>query len=179
MVAPATLIAPEDLSPFASIAPAKAAAMIEDAVAQATDVAPCLLTLDPDDPTPDANGKTAAQKLAKAKSILRAAILRWNDAGSGALSQYSQAAPGGFSASQSVDTRTPGSTRLYYPSEITDLQKICGAQTGSAGAFSVDTAPLPYDGHSLLCALRFGAAYCSCGADISGGTGPLYELDDA
>lgn len=43
------------------------------------------------------------------------------------------------------------------------------------GAFSIDTAPCISDNHSLLCTLRFGGAYCSCGVDIAGY--PLYELD--
>jgi hypothetical protein len=57
----------------------------------------------------------------------------------------------------------------FWPSEIEQLQDICKQET--TGAFSVDTACGTF--HSPVCALYFGAAYCSCMADIAGF--PLYE----
>lgn len=110
-----------DLEPFASIDPAKAAAMIEDAEAMTILTAPCLADLAVDDP-----------KRAAAKAILRGAILRWNEAGSGAVQQQ-QVGPFG----QSIDTRTQRKA-MFWPSEITQLQSLCS--TGGGRAFEVDTA---------------------------------------
>ena len=113
-----------DLEPFASIPADKAQQMIDDATAIAVVVAPCLA--DEDELTP--------QQIAAVKAVLRGAILRWNDAGSGVLSQQTA---GPFS--QSLDTRQQRRA-MFIPSEITQLQAIC-AGVGSAAAFAVDTAP--------------------------------------
>lgn len=48
------------------------------------------------------------------------------------------------------------------------------ALAGKSVAFSVDTTPCASI-HAEVCALRFDASYCSCGADIAGY--PLYECD--
>ncbi|QCB93303.1 hypothetical protein [Cellulomonas shaoxiangyii] len=152
----AQLIIPADLVPFApDIAPAKAAAMIEDAEAMAVLTAPCLVNLPTDDP-----------RRAAAKAILRGAVLRWNEAGTGAVSQE-QSGPFGHT----LDTRQPRKA-MFWPSEITQLQGLCSS--GEKGhAFAVDTvgsgcAHLPW------CSLAFGATYCSCGVDIAGE--PIYEV---
>lgn len=53
---------------------------------------------------------------------------------------------------------------------------MLGLTSPSSGAFAIDT----YGGasvHSEVCALYFGALYCSCGADLTNYTYPLYELD--
>lgn len=109
-------------------------------------------------PTPD--------QLAEAKLVLVGTIRRWVESGVGARQSYTVG-----QVSESFDTR-PGSGYRLWPSEIEQLQKIC--QNGSAGAFSLDTAPCG-SAHSPICALAFGATYCSCGADIAGF--PLYEVD--
>ena len=120
----ALTLTPEDLEPFATITRAKAEAMIVDALARAIDVAPCL-----SDPN------LADAKRDAAKAILRGAVLRWNDTGSGAL--QTQAA-GPFSVG--LDTRQPGGgVGKLWPTEIRDLQRICRGQPG--GAFAVDTVP--------------------------------------
>ena len=63
----------DDLIPFApDIEPGKATAMIDDALALAAVVAPCILE----------DTFTAA---GAAKAILRGAVLRWHDAGAGAI----------------------------------------------------------------------------------------------
>ena len=116
-------ITPADLEPFATIDPAKAAAMIEDAEAMAVLAAPCLSTLD--DPA----------KVAAVKAILRGAIVRWHEAGSGAVTQQSS---GPFS--QSVDT-TKTRRGMFWPSEIVQLRDLCGSSGGSGRAFEVDTMP--------------------------------------
>lgn len=110
-----------DLTPFApTIEPAKAAAMIEDALALAARVAPCILE--------DTFAHPAA-----AKAILRAAILRWHDAGNGAI--VSQTA-GPFS--ETIDTSRVR-RGMFWPSEITQLQELCGRD--ERAAFTIDTAP--------------------------------------
>ena len=114
-----------DLQKFnAGIDPVKAQEMIDDATALAVLAAPCI-----DDPeTP-----LTTAKLNAVRAILRGAILRWEDAGSGAVSQQT-AGPFG----QMIDTRQPR-RNMFWPSEITDLQKLCSAGTG--GAFQIDTLP--------------------------------------
>lgn len=119
-------ITTSDLSPFATIAADKASAMIADAVAQAILVAPCLA----DEGDLDANQKAAVT------AVLRAAILRWNDSGSGAVFQQTA---GPFSIMQ--DTRQVRRA-LFWPSEIEQLQAVCAqVNGGSSGAFTIDTAP--------------------------------------
>jgi len=118
---PAVTITPADLTPFSpGIDPAKAQAMIDDALALAGTVAPCIL-------------EDTFTNPAAAKAVLRAAILRWNDAGNGAIVSETV---GPFS--QTIDT---SHTRrgLFWPSEIEQLQKLCGSQDREA--FTIDTAP--------------------------------------
>lgn len=123
------LITVDDLAPFATIDDDKAEAMVSDAVALALISAPCLSG---DDLTDD--------QAAAAKAVLRSAVLRWNDTGTGAVTSQT-AGPYG----QTIDTRQPRRT-LFWPSEITALQRICqGTDDGSA--FSVDTAASPQTVH--------------------------------
>lgn len=114
----------EDLAPFVDdIDERKAAAMIRSTIAMASApwIAPCIVRDDFEYPE-------------QAKAILVGAILRWNDAGSGAITQLSA---GSFQ--QTVDNRSERK-RMFWPSEITDLQRLCGtARTGRA--FTIDTTP--------------------------------------
>lgn len=152
-------ITADDLAPFAEIDPAKAAAMMADAVAQAILVAPCLAA----ESDLDANQKAAVL------SVLRAAVLRWNEAGTGAL-QTQTAGPFG----QTVDTRQQRRA-LFWPSEISQLQSVCTTVNGGApGAFSIDTAPGCTVVHADACSINFGATYCSCGAILTLAA-PLWE----
>jgi len=151
------IITPEDLAPFADIEPAKAQAMIDDAMALAVVAAPCIH--DDDFAYPDA-----------ARAIIRGAILRWNEAGTGALSSE-QVQTGPYGHTTTMDTRQQRRA-MFWPSEITDLQKLCAGQ--DVGAFSVDTAPVGSPmGHDEACSLNFGAGYCSCGAVLTR-AGPLW-----
>src|SRR5699024_11117725 len=79
-------IEPIDFEAFAEIPEEKALGMIEDAEAQAILTAPCITSLDtaPEGESPQ-DRKLREAKLAAVKSILRAAILRWNDAGTGTI----------------------------------------------------------------------------------------------
>lgn len=143
----------DDLTPFAEVDDAKGLAMIDDALAMAAVVAPCIIDED-------------FVYAAAAKAILRGAILRWNEAGTGALTQQGA---GPFQVS--YDNRNPRKS-LFWPSEIKQLQDLC-AESGQGGAFTIDLLGLS-DIHADICALRFGANYCSCGADIAGF--PIYEV---
>lgn len=131
------LLVVDDLVPFATIDPTKAAAMVDDAIAMAILAAPCLNT------TTSITYLTNHQ-IAAAKAVLRGAVLRWNDAGAGALG--SQTA-GPFA--QTFDNRQPRRV-LFWPSEIAALQKICVDPT-SGGAFSIDTAAAePMRSHAVF-----------------------------
>jgi hypothetical protein len=102
-----------DLLPFSpSIDSAKAQAMIDDALALAARVAPCIN--DADFAYPDA-----------AKAIIRGAILRWDEAGTGAMQQQ-MAGPFG----QTIDTRQQR-RGMFWPSEINDLTALCSASSTS------------------------------------------------
>jgi hypothetical protein len=114
-----TFLDVEDLAPFATIDSAKAAAMIEDAEAMALLAAPCIAV----------EGFTY---VAAVKAILRGAVLRWNEAGSGAL-QAQTAGPFG----QTLDTRQER-RGMFWPSEIVALQGLCADSQG--GVYSVSLA---------------------------------------
>lgn len=96
--------------------------LVRDGLALARRIAPCI---DDDDfAFPEA-----------AAAIIRGAVLRWADSGSGALSSE-QSSAGPFSQTQTYDTRQARRS-LFFPSEISELQKLCRANVG--GAFSIDT----------------------------------------
>lgn len=108
----------EDLAPFATISLEKAVAMIEDAEAMAILAAPCIAS--------QSFANTAA-----VKAILRGAIIRWNDSGSGAL-QAQTAGPFG----QTIDTRQDR-RGMFWPSEIVALQALCVGDQASVGTTSI------------------------------------------
>ncbi len=156
---PVVTVTPDDLAPFATIEVVKAIAMIDDAMARAARVAPCIL-----DATLSEVNATAA------KAVIRDAILRRNDAGTGAVQQQTA---GPFS--QLLDNRQPQRT-MFWPSEIAELQAICADhnETPQSGAFAIDTAPYAFSAHLPWCSYSLGANYCTCGVDIAGT--PIYEL---
>ena len=152
-------LTPADLVPFARIDEDKASIMIDDAEAMAAMVAPCLL-----DPAFLADPAYAGP----ARAIIRAAVLRWEDAGNGAVQQETV---GPFS--HTLDTRQ-SRRGMFYPSEVEQLRQLCTRFAGSAssGAFAIDMAPT-VTAHPPWCAYELGATYCSCGVDIAGA--PIYE----
>lgn len=113
-----SFIAIEDLEPFATIEATKAEAMIEDAEAMAALAAPCI--------TSDDFAYSDA-----VKAILRSAILRWNDAGTGAV--QSQTA-GSFG--MTLDTRQER-RGMFWPTEITQLQNLCSTNQGGVYTLSL------------------------------------------
>lgn len=126
---------------------------VEGANARASRVAPCLAVTNPG-PTED--------QLAEARLILIGAVLRWSEAGSGALQSQTQTA-GLFTSETTLDTRQRTGFNLW-PSEIRQLQDICKTG-GKPKAFSVDTVR-PQIPHSPVCSVYFGGD-CSCGASIA------------
>lgn len=114
-----TFLDASDLSAFATIDTAKVEAMIEDAEAMAVLAAPCI---------------SAANfaHMAAVRAILRGAVLRWNDSGSGAL-QAQTAGPFG----QTLDTRQER-RGMFWPSEIVALQSLCVDSQG--GVYSTSLA---------------------------------------
>lgn len=115
------LLSPEDLTAFDSAIPfEKALAMIEDAEAVAARLAPCILV-------------DGFEHVGAAKAILRGAVLRWHEAGTGAMSQVSS---GPFQ--MSTDTRSPR-RGMFLPSEIAELQALC--RDGKPGLSEMDTMP--------------------------------------
>ena len=142
------LVTRGDLSPFRAIDQAKADAMIEAATAQAVIAAPCL------------DSELDEAQRAATKAILVAAIVRWDEAGTGAKTTVSETA-GPFARSETLDT-TGARRGLFWPSEIKALQAICKR---SARPFSVDMGGTT-QAHQPTCARSFGALYCDCGADL-------------
>lgn len=110
----------DDLTPFATIDDAKAEAMIEDALAMAELVAPCIVD-------------TEFAYTGAAKAILRGAILRWHDTGSGSATQQ---VVGPFQQNVTPQPRKS----LFWPSEIEQLQSLCRA-TQVNRAYEVDLTP--------------------------------------
>lgn len=149
----AVQISVNDLSAFAEIPMAKALAMIEDAVALAARVAPCIV-------------EESFAHDGAAKAILRGAILRWHEAGSGAIQSESI-----DDYSRTVDNRQQR-RGMFWPSEIEALQELCRGEL--SGAFGIDTVAYRGSLHADICTLNFGALYCSCGAVLTQDL-PLYE----
>lgn len=125
-----TFLKPEDLSNFADIDAGKAADMIEDAEAQAQLIAPCIADLEP-----------ASLKFRAVKAILRAAVLRWNDAGAGALTTVQQGA-GPYQQMTTVDN-SKKRVGAFWPSEIERLQDVCRQGPVSSGAYMINMTGLP------------------------------------
>lgn len=111
----------EDLIPFAPHLDAtKAEIMVADALALAVRAAPCI---------DDEDFAFAAA----AKAIIRGAILRWNDSGTGQVTQL-------VAGPQQVSFANEPRRNLFWPSEINQLSALCA--TGVRGkAFTIDTTP--------------------------------------
>jgi hypothetical protein len=97
---------------------------------------------------------TDAVKKKTVKAVLRQALNRWIEAGSGAV--VTEAA-GPFS--HTLDTRA---TRkgMFYKGEIEQLAVIAGRKKSGGKAFSIDTGRA--NRHTVTCSVYFGGA-CSCG----------------
>lgn len=149
---PNPYLEPADLAPFAKIDEAKAQAMIDDAYARAARVAPCLT--DPD-------FLNVSENVAAVRSVLRAAVLRRNDSGTGTV-QYQVGGP----YAVTTDTKQPHRS-LLWPSEIEELQGICREFNGEKPSQAFSFTPTGSGStHPPFCSIYFGGT-CSCGiADI-------------
>jgi hypothetical protein len=131
--------------------------LIDDAEALAMLSAPCL------------EGNLTEMKIKAVRAILRGTIMRWNDAGNGTTEQQN-AGPFGMTTTPQVRRNS------FWPSEITDLQKVCRS-ANDGKAYSIDTVPVYGSTHAAICNLNLGGTHCSCGANLTAGNGPLWELD--
>lgn len=80
---------------------------------------------------------------------------------------------GSFTGSVTFAGDTPGGLGLTQDER--DSLKPPGS-AGTGGAFSISIGGTDGVRHSLICSINFGAAYCSCGADLTL-AGPLYGGD--
>lgn len=121
-------------------------AMISDAEALATAQVPELLSL------------TDERGLKSIKAILRQAINRWIEAGSGAVVTESA---GPFA--QTLDTRALR-RGTFFNAEIQQMATIAGRKKKTGKAFSIDMAG--FKSHVLTCSIHWSGP-CSCGlADV-------------
>ena len=71
-------------------------------------------------------------------------------------------------------------TRTYKSSRgrvqiLDEWWALLGLVAAGSGAFSITPTRDTGGAHSAICALNFGATYCSCGADLTNYRYPLYE----
>ena len=111
-----------------SVADEQVEAMIADAIAQATLVAPCLKD----------EARLDHDQTAQFRAVLRGVVLRWIDAGNGAVTSLMETM-GPFARQQTVDS-SKLRKGLFWPSEIDLLQQICRGGPGRKSA-TVDTSP--------------------------------------
>ena len=105
----AVALTPDDLTLFVpNLNEDLAQAMIDDALALAATIAPCILG--------DGLTETAEKAV---KAVIRGAILRWHEGGSGL---YMQQQAGPFQVT--TDNRQTRKA-MFWPSEIDQLQAIC------------------------------------------------------
>lgn len=144
-------IAVEDVLAFNSDLDVKQVELLlRDGLAMARMIAPCID--DPDFAFVDA-----------ASAIIRGAVIRWAESGSGAV-QSEQLTAGPFGQSTTFDTRQTRRS-LFYPSEKTELEKLC--KQNATGVFSVDMTDVgsgvcPRYGEQAFCPYMLGSASSPC-----------------
>lgn len=112
-----------DLTPFVpGLEAGKAAAMIEDALALAARVAPCITEDD-------------FQHVAAAKAVIRGAILRWIEASESGPTMT--AGPFQFRPNEGTGelvklAQMRARRSLFWPSEIAELQELCNETSADA-----------------------------------------------
>ena len=157
---PTAPITAADLQKFdADLETATAGDMIRTAWVRALRFAPCLKEEDFDDEA----------DLEIVKDVLRGAILRWAERGSGAVTQRN--------AGEYGETLKASDTALFRPQEIRDLQSLCSGYRKRGLATTISTIPTGYDivQHAEWCAWNFQAnpSFCDCGALLSGDGLPI------
>lgn len=124
--------------------------LLRDGLAMARMIAPCID--EPDFAFADV-----------ASAIIRSAVLRWAESGSGAVQSESQSA-GPFSQSVTFDTRQTRRS-LFYPSERAELEKLC--RQNAQGVYAVDAVPVdsgvcPRYGEQAFCPYMLGSTSSPC-----------------
>lgn len=116
------------------IDPAKCAQMIQDLTSRAIMAAPGL----------DSDDLTDVQRNA-VKGILRTALLRWNDAGTGARTTRSVShTTGPYGQTDSTTYEPLAAKSRLWPSEIEELRNIVKDAVPQKGkAFSINMIPVP------------------------------------
>lgn len=158
---PEAPITAEDLQKFDSdLETATAQDMIRTAWVRARRVAPCLKEPEFFDDLED---------IELLKDILRGAILRWNERGSGAVTSRNA---GEYGETLKADAS------LFRPQEIRDLQSLCSGFRRRGRASTISTVPTGYGNdvqHAEWCAWNFQAnpTFCDCGALLSGDGLPI------
>lgn len=121
-----------DLQKFdAELDQAQAEDMIATAWARAQRIAPCLKEEAPELDSSD---------IEIVKDVLRSAILRWSERGSGAVVQRTAGEYGETLA------KADDSGNLFRPNEIRDLQSVCGNARKRGRASTISTIPTGYYG---------------------------------
>lgn len=80
-----------------------------------------------------------------------------------------------------VSVQDASTTKMYNRSSgriaiLDEWWTLLGLTSESTGAFAVDTVGTG-SVHAAMCALNFGATYCSCGADLTNYAYPLFGCD--
>lgn len=124
--------------------------LIRDGLAMARRVAPCI------DDEDFAHADAAV-------AIIRSAVLRWAESGSGGVSSESFTA-GPFGQTTSFDSRQTRRS-LFFPSEIKELEALCASSSrGRLGA--IDTVPMHRvgcpAGDQSKCRYLFGSLSSPC-----------------
>ncbi|MBV7302930.1 hypothetical protein [Corynebacterium sp. TAE3-ERU2] len=127
-----------------SLTKEQAEELVEEGLAMAASIAPCIM----DDDFAFAQA---------AKAIIRSACLRWAASGSGGISSEQKMA-GPYQTLTSYQSSSRRS--LFYPSEITALEKLCKDNTSQAFAF--DTIALPNPRCGADCGYGFGSTGSAC-----------------
>jgi hypothetical protein len=159
---PAVSISPDDLKPYRpDIPPDQAQAMIDDAMAYAAFIAPCIL--DPRFEYADA-----------AEAIIKQAICDWYDTGTGSVTSQT-AGPFGVT----IDTRAR-KNGFFTEKQEEQLKAMCsagsGTVSGGGSAWGYDTIPTTVQQqHAEICCKTFNEPHCSCGANLTKTGQPLWD----
>lgn len=119
--------------------------LIRDGLAMARRVAPCID--EPEFAFVDA-----------AVAIIRGAVLRWAESGSGGISSQQQTA-GPFGQTTSFDTRQTRRS-LFFPSEVKELEALCSQS--KRRAFAIDTIPARTRRSCVDCGYLVGSVNSPC-----------------
>ena len=164
----------DDITPFLDIevSTERLELMIDDVEAEALLIAPelaDLATLITDDSKRSLVGR-------QVKSILRGALIRWAKFDGGMVSSETDVM-GPFTNTRIVDTKT-NHAGIFYTLEKDNLLRVLHGIVGKnkTRAWGLDQIKSATNSHSSICDLHFGSLTCSCGANLTTGLYPLWEV---